>query len=520
MASLFGSVATEVGGAIKENVNTRIEDRRIDDDAQREMQLQKQRMMFDSSELDKRIGADDKRQVRQNDYETTMYERETEDAATVAETAHGNIMEVEGLRAETDIAQEYIKSYLSRSASRSMSGNGWKVEFDREQVVDPSDPSGFSMREYVNAQGPGGRPYKIEGEHAYPAGESNSQAYDFGGDIGQKRAAEGGLFNGEINAQEFKDAYGYIPSAYIFGQVSREDSGLQKSMERDGIRMPVWMHDKDDRRNKSGRGGAMNEAAKEELPNLSGEILDMVNQASEEFGVPANLIEAVIAAESSGDPKAKSGAYGDPTGLMQLANDAASDMGVTDREDPAQNIAGGTKYLSQLIDKYDGDVAKALAAYNHGMTNAEPYIDSGPDWLTRAPEATQKYINRIMGQVGSQPEAPGGALAEAETAETEVAGPPAPEVEAEPVAEAEYVDPSQVPTGSDVGAASKGELTSELASDIADSIVSWFTGGYYEGLDLNVSGKEQDMMVAKHGKTWADNPEAVDELRAIQAQGN
>ncbi len=76
------------------------------------------------------------------------------------------------------------------------------------------------------------------------------------------------------------------------------------------------------------------------------------------------LILSVIAVESGGNPTAVSTAGA--AGLMQLMPPTAARFGVTDRSDPAQNIAGGTRYLQWLLDEFDGDIVLALAGYNAG----------------------------------------------------------------------------------------------------------------------------------------------------------
>ena len=77
---------------------------------------------------------------------------------------------------------------------------------------------------------------------------------------------------------------------------------------------------------------------------------------------------------------------------MQLMPATARSLGVTDSFDPAQNIMGGAKYLRQMLDRFDGDVSKALAAYNAGPGAVTKY--GGP------PPYTQSYVNKVLGYAG------------------------------------------------------------------------------------------------------------------------
>jgi len=116
---------------------------------------------------------------------------------------------------------------------------------------------------------------------------------------------------------------------------------------------------------------------------------DIINNASEEYGVDANLIKSVIMAESAGNPKAVSSAKA--KGLMQLIDSTASSMGVKNVFDPKENIYGGTKYLSDLLRQYNGNVKLALAGYNAGPKNVDKYNGVPP--FTE----TKNYITRVVG---------------------------------------------------------------------------------------------------------------------------
>lgn len=116
---------------------------------------------------------------------------------------------------------------------------------------------------------------------------------------------------------------------------------------------------------------------------------DIIEKASSEFGVDKNIIKSVILTESAGNERAQSSA--NAKGLMQLIDSTARAMGVRNVWDPKDNIYGGTKYLSQMLRQYNGDLKLALAAYNAGPGNVNKYNGVPPFAETRS------YITRVMG---------------------------------------------------------------------------------------------------------------------------
>ncbi|WP_298437111.1 lytic transglycosylase domain-containing protein [Geobacter sp.] len=119
----------------------------------------------------------------------------------------------------------------------------------------------------------------------------------------------------------------------------------------------------------------------------AGNWLDVVVQrASRRYGVEVGLIKAVIKAESNFNPNAVSpvGAQG----LMQLMPATARGLGVTNSFDPEQNVMAGTRFLRDLLDRYAGNVDKALAAYNWGPGN----VDRKPHLM---PRETREYLTRV-----------------------------------------------------------------------------------------------------------------------------
>ena len=116
------------------------------------------------------------------------------------------------------------------------------------------------------------------------------------------------------------------------------------------------------------------------------EINNIIAHASKTYKVDPDLVEAVVKAESDFDVNCTSskGAMG----LMQLMPETAKELGVKDYYDPVENIMAGTRYLKSLLDRYDGNIALALAAYNWGMGNVERHPE-------RLPRETQTYIARV-----------------------------------------------------------------------------------------------------------------------------
>jgi soluble lytic murein transglycosylase-like protein len=114
----------------------------------------------------------------------------------------------------------------------------------------------------------------------------------------------------------------------------------------------------------------------------------VIQGASHKQLLDADLVNSVIRAESGFNPHAVSpkGARG----LMQLMPDTAFTLGVTNSFDPKQNVEGGTQYLRWLLDRYNYDLAKALAAYNAGPHRVEQYHGIPPYAETRA------YVSRII----------------------------------------------------------------------------------------------------------------------------
>jgi soluble lytic murein transglycosylase-like protein len=115
---------------------------------------------------------------------------------------------------------------------------------------------------------------------------------------------------------------------------------------------------------------------------------DEIDKAAAIYKIPAELVRAVIQAESAGDTSAVSrvGAVG----LMQLMPKTAGQMYVKDAVDPAQNIMGGTRYLRTLANMFDGDMLLTVAAYNAGPDAVKKFGGVPPY------DETRTYCRRVM----------------------------------------------------------------------------------------------------------------------------
>lgn len=135
-------------------------------------------------------------------------------------------------------------------------------------------------------------------------------------------------------------------------------------------------------------GSTISSTPPAQTANAPGDHLDqIVQQAAERHNLDPALVKAVISTESGWNPTAisRKGAVG----LMQLIPETAERFGVGNAFDPVQNVEGGTSYLKALLDHYNGDLTKSLAAYNAG----ERAVDQSGG-IPAYPE-TERYVQKV-----------------------------------------------------------------------------------------------------------------------------
>lgn len=123
-------------------------------------------------------------------------------------------------------------------------------------------------------------------------------------------------------------------------------------------------------------------------PGVQARFTEDIKEIAGRYGVSASLVESVIRVESAFNPSAisRKGAQG----LMQLMPQTASSLGVRNAFDPKQNIEGGVRHLRYLIDRYPGNLALAVAAYNAGEGAVDRHRGIPPY------AETQDYVRKVL----------------------------------------------------------------------------------------------------------------------------
>lgn len=175
----------------------------------------------------------------------------------------------------------------------------------------------------------------------------------------------------ELRMQEIKSKFNTFNAPVAQPQGTPETSGVNfsrilSSMQEAQMKLPA---------SPSGGGGEQDYA-------------NSINEAARQWNLDPALLKAVVKQESGFNASAVSGAGA--MGLMQLMPDTARELGVNNPMDARENLMGGAKYLRSMLDRFDGNLTKALAAYNAGPGAVEKHGGVPPY------EETQNYVSSIL----------------------------------------------------------------------------------------------------------------------------
>lgn len=156
----------------------------------------------------------------------------------------------------------------------------------------------------------------------------------------------------------------------------------------------ITVKDKNEIINSDEKKDSSNDKAEELRISIPITYHQIITRKSDKYRIEPSLISAVIKVESNWDSQAISSKGA--KGLMQLMPSTAKDMKVKNPFDPEENIEGGTRYLRYLLDKFNGDIILALAAYNAGPNRVEIFRDIPPI------KETRQYVKKVLSLYNGQ----------------------------------------------------------------------------------------------------------------------
>jgi len=168
---------------------------------------------------------------------------------------------------------------------------------------------------------------------------------------------------------------------FVFMSVSLSYADIYKYVDENGHTLFTNVY-------RGGKNSKIVSRGRGEDPVDSKPYSHIISSMSRKYNIKPSVIKAVIAAESNWqhDVVSSKGAIG----LMQLMPSTISDMKVKDPYDPEDNIEGGTKYLRFLLDRFNGDLELALAAYNSGPGTVSKYNGIPPI------KETRMYVKKVL----------------------------------------------------------------------------------------------------------------------------
>lgn len=170
-------------------------------------------------------------------------------------------------------------------------------------------------------------------------------------------------------------------------------AGTQQKIEKESATAKVAVEknavpDKMSAALQEAKGVAADKSAGKENHGVAADISAMIQESAARHGVDAALVDAIAKNESAYQPDAVSQAGA--VGVMQLMPATADGLGVKNIYDPYDNIDGGTRYLKELLDTFDGDITKTVAAYNAGPQAVKAYGGVPPY------AETQSYVKNVL----------------------------------------------------------------------------------------------------------------------------
>ncbi len=200
----------------------------------------------------------------------------------------------------------------------------------------------------------------------------------------------GDIFLTCINGEKEEEATGLTAADYLANPVELNTTGMIKCMQAslagaaNEMEPLSWKPDL--------LGNTLEQEEQDQIKTHdadgSSAIERSINRAAQKYNLPSELIKGVIKAESGFQVRAESRAGA--RGLMQLMPGTARELGVKDVFDVEQNIDGGTRYLKKMMDRFDNDIEKALAAYNAGPGTVERYDGKVPY------KETTQYVKKVL----------------------------------------------------------------------------------------------------------------------------
>lgn len=159
---------------------------------------------------------------------------------------------------------------------------------------------------------------------------------------------------------------------------------LQQEINKDAV---LAAHKAKPAQRVQGTAAAEKTVAAEPVNYANPQLTHMIHEAAAKYAVDPKLVSAVAEVESGGNQNAVSSAGA--IGVMQLMPDTAAELGVNPY-DMKSNVEGGAKYLREMLDTFDGDVKKAVAAYNAGPNAVKAYGGVPPY------AQTQNYVTNVL----------------------------------------------------------------------------------------------------------------------------